>query len=412
MAQAHADIPQGSNGAEPHRRDAAVMFYSHDSYGLGHLRRTLALAHFLDSRSQLIVTGSPLAHRFHFPPRTDYIKLPAVVKRGKGRYTARYLEVPFGKVRALRRDILLSAARHVRPDLLIVDNVPAGLKGELLPTLRYLKQHSCRLVLGLRDVVDEAEWVRRTWREDGSYELLDELYDLILVYGHQDVYDVTREYAFSPEASAKTQFVGYLRRDPPKRTVAAMRRELRLESGDRLVLVMAGGGGDGYNLLRAVVAAIELRSNGSRFDCVLLGGPLMPADDRRRVLELVARTDSIRFVDFVDDVASYVAAADVVVSMCGYNSVCELLSAGKSALVVPRIAPRREQLIRAELLSERGLLRFLHPDRLDGRRLLDEIERLLGESNGSAPRMPLDGLPATAAALDELLAARVATAGV
>jgi predicted glycosyltransferase len=332
--------------------------------------------------------------------------LPAVVKRDAGQYESRYLGVPFKKVRALRRDLLLSAARHMRPDLLIVDNVPGGLTGELLPTLRYLKKHGCRLVLGLRDVVDEADWVKETWESDGSYELLDELYDLILVYGREDVYDVAGEYAFSPEARAKTRFVGYLRRDPPSRPAAALRSELRLANGDPLVLVMAGGGGDGYNLLRAVVDATRLGGDGCRFACLLLGGPLMPADHRRRVLELAATADSIHYVDFVDDVASYVAAADVVVSMCGYNSVCELLSAGKSALVVPRITPRREQLIRAELLSERGLLRLLHPDRLDGRRVLDEIHRLLDEPNGHGPRMPLDGLPAAAAALDELLATR------
>lgn len=408
MEQAVAETGLSRNGRAPDRRAAGVMFYSHDSYGLGHLRRTLALAHSLDARSQLIVTGSPLAHRFQFPPRTDYIKLPSVVKQAAGQYESRYLGVPFKKVRALRRDLVLSAARHMQPDVLIVDNVPAGLTGELLPTLRYLKRQSCRLVLGLRDVVDEADWVKETWEGDGSYELLDELYDLILVYGRQDVYDVAGEYGFSPEAAAKTRFVGYLRRDPPSRPADALRRELRVANGDPLVLVMAGGGGDGYNLLRAVVDAIRLGGDGRRFECLLLGGPLMPADHRRSVRELAATTDSIHYVDFVDDVASYVAAADVVVSMGGYNSICELLSAGKNALVVPRVTPRREQLIRAELLSERGLLRLLHPDRLEGRRVLDEIERLLDEPNGHGPRMPLDGLQAAAAAIDELLAGRAA----
>jgi predicted glycosyltransferase len=201
--------------------DAAVMFYSHDSYGLGHLRRTLALARHLRADSQLIVTGSPLAHRFQFPPGTDYIKLPSVLKRGEERYEPRYLRVPFSDVSDLRRDLLLCSARHLRPDVLIVDNVPRGLKGELLPTLAYLKEQSCRLVLGLRDVVDEAEWVKRTWRDDGSYELLDDVYDLILVYGRRDVYDVVEEYDFSPEAAAKTRFVGYLRRDLPTRCAAS-----------------------------------------------------------------------------------------------------------------------------------------------------------------------------------------------
>jgi predicted glycosyltransferase len=259
-------------------------------------------------------------------------------------------------------------------------------------------------VLGLRDVVDEAEWVKRTWRDDGSYELLDDVYDLILVYGRRDVYDVVEEYGFSPEAAAKTRFVGYLRRDLPVRGADAVRHELQLGS-DPLVLVMAGGGGDGYALLRTVLEAIRLGGDHRRFACLLLGGPLMPAEDRRRVLELAAGERSIRYVDFVEDIASYVAAADVVVSMGGYNSVCELLSAGKTALVVPRVAPRREQLIRAELLDKRGLLRLLHPSRLDPRTVLEEIERLLAAAPLDPPRLPLDGLAGTEAAIDELLIA-------
>ena len=385
---------------------AGVMFYSHDTYGLGHLRRTLTLARFLPAtrplRSQLIVTGSPLAHRFQLPPLTDYVKLPSVLKTGAEHYEARYLRMPFAHVRDLRADMLLSTARHLRPELLIVDNVPSGMKGELLPTLRYLHEQDCRLVLGLRDVLDEPDWVRKSWRRNGSYELLDELYDLILVYGRQDVYDVAAEYGFSPEAEAKTRYAGYLGHEPPARDPAAVRDELGLVTG-RLVLVMAGGGGDGYALLRAVARAS--RRNGSRpdYDLLLLGGPLMPREDRRKVLAIAAGDPAIRYLDFTEDVASYVAAADAIVSMGGYNSVCELLSAGKCALVVPRIRPRREQLIRAEALSRLGVLRMLHPGELTATRVRAEIEQLL--ERPGAERMPLDGLPAAAAAIDELLGA-------
>jgi predicted glycosyltransferase len=387
-------------------RPASVMYYSHDTYGLGHLRRTLTLARFLPTVhrlvSQLIVTGSPLAHRFQLPPQTDYIKLPSVLKIGFDRYEARHLQVPFSWVRNARKDILLSAARHVRPELLVVDNVPCGLKGELLPALRYLNEQGCRLVLGLRDVVDEADWVRQAWERDRCFEAIDELYDRILVYGRRDVYDLAHEYGFSPDAEARTRYVGYLRRDAPTRGPQELKAEHGL-TGDRLVLVMAGGGGDGYELLASVVHAMRAAGEQRRYDCVLLGGPLMPPDHRKRVLEMVASDRRIRYVDFVDDVASYVAAADAIVSMGGYNSVCELLTAGKPAIVVPRIKPRREQLIRAEALSHLGHLRLVHPDDLTPQRMLAEIEAVIDSPFPTARPMPLDGLPGAAAALDELL---------
>jgi predicted glycosyltransferase len=398
-ASAYDACPEDRRGA------LGVMFYSHDTYGLGHLRRTLTLARFLQAggplRSQLIVTGSPLAHRFQFPPDTDYIKLPSVVKVGAEQYESRYLSMPFASMRDLRKELLLSAGRHFRPQALVVDNVPAGLKGELVPTLRDLKRTSCRLILGLRDVVDEADWVRRAWTRDGSYALLEEVYDRILVYGRQDIYDVVTEYDFSLNAAAKTRFVGYLRRAPGTRAAEDIRADLGVQA-DRLVLVMAGGGGDGYRLLGGVLDATRLAGARHRFDCLLLGGPFMPPDDRRRVLELAAAEPQIHYIDFVEDVASYIAAADVVIAMGGYNSVCELLSAEKPAIVVPRIAPRKEQLIRAEALSRRGLLRMIHPDQATPERLLEEMERLVERPAPVRP-MAMDGLPAAAAELEAVL---------
>ena len=376
-------------------RIARILLYSHDTYGLGHLRRTLALARFLRSRtpavSQLIVTGSPLAHRFRLPADADYIKLPSVVKVAADKYESRDLSLPFGAVRGLRRDLLLATARRFRPDALVVDNVPTGLKGELVPALHHLRSARCRLILGLRDVVDEPGWVRNAWARDGSYQLLDEVYDRILVYGAREIYDLVGQYDFSPAAAAKTRFVGYLPRERGARTPAEIRAELSV-GAERLLLVMAGGGGDGYELLRAVVEAIGLASNTPQFQCLLVGGPLMPPDDRRRVAEIARTQPSVRYIDFVEDMASYIAAADAVVSMGGYNSVCELLSLGKPALIVPRIYPRKEQLIRARALGGRGLLRMIDPAELSPERLFDELLQLLDAGAPAGASVPIDGL--------------------
>ena len=168
------------------------------------------------------------------------------------------------------------------------------------------------------------------------------------------------------------------------------------------MLVMAGGGGDGYDLLWAALEASQLEGRpGSHF--LLLGGPLMPAKHRRRVLALAGRQDRVHYLDFVDDAASYVAAADVVVSMGGYNSVCELLSLRKPAIVVPRVSPRREQLIRAQALARRGFVRVIHPDALRPERLLEEMNRLVDDRTSRRPPFALDGLPAAAAELEALL---------
>jgi predicted glycosyltransferase len=391
-------------------RDARrFMLYSHDTYGLGHLARTLTLAGYLRSRwpgtSQLIVTGSPLAHYFRLPEDADYLKLPSVVKVAADHYEARSLALRFEEVRALRSEILLSVARNLAPDALIVDNVPAGLEGELKPALLHLKEASpsTRLVLGLRDIVDDAARVRRAWTRDGVYELLEEVYDLVLVYGDRQVYDVVAEYGLRPRAAAKTRYVGYLRRESSTPSASQARADLHARS-NRLVLVMAGGGGDGYYLLRTALDALRLRPEAARFDWVLVGGPLMPARHQHSLEHLAAGTPGAHFRRFVPDLAAYVAAADAVVSMGGYNSICEILTADRPSVVVPRVDPRTEQLIRAEALRKRSRIRVIHPRDLTPSRLIDEVDELVELESPASDLPDLEGLQGAAGELEEVLA--------
>lgn len=391
-----------------------LMLYCHDTFGLGHLRRTLTLAHYLrrcwDDAPQLIVTGSPFAQSFRLPEDADYVKLPCVEKIGDDRYRARSLPMSLAAIRKLRGDIVLSAARHLRPDVLIVDNVPAGLRGELLPTLTYLKESSpgTRLVLGLRDIVDAAPQVRRAWLRDGAYRLLDDVYDLILVYGDREVYDVVREYGFSSRAAAKTRFVGYLERcragDTDRVPAASDART------HPRVLVTAGGGGDGYSLFRTALATASVAPAAGRFEWLLVGGPLLPRAHRDSLAALTARSPSVRFLPSSEELLDHVAAADVVVSMGGYNSLCEILSLARPAVIVPRIAPRQEQVIRACALSERGLVRMVHPDALTPRRLAEAVDEVVGQPVPSDRKPSFKGLPGAAAELEDLLRRSVRTA--
>jgi predicted glycosyltransferase len=373
-----------------------ALLYCHDTFGLGHLRRTLGLVDALLGRrpdlAALVATGSPLAHAFRLPPGLDYVKLPAVRKVGAGRYESRSLPLSFAEVSALRRDLLLSVARHVRPELVVVDNVPGGLDGELLPTLRALQRAGdTRLVLGLRDVVDDPGRVRRTWTRDGSYELLDDVYDRVLVYGQEDIFDVAAEYGFSPAARAKTRYIGYLRRDG---RTSRSGPEVR-----PFVLVTAGGGEDGFELLRA---AVESRRTAVG-SCLVVTGPFLPAYRREELARLAETVPQTRVVDFVPDLPAVIAEADAVVSMGGYNTVCEILSARRPAVIVPRVDPRFEQLLRARALERRGLVRVVHPHELTPAALAAHVAALLTHDARGGRPVDLSGFDRAAAELDELI---------
>ncbi len=398
--------------------DPSVLFYCHEGGGLGHLSRALTIGRSLRTRwpamAQLLVASALPAGSLTVPPETEFVKLPGVRWVGPDYeaaepYQPRVLPIAFGALHAMRREMLLAIARHFRPDLVLVDQMPAGLAGELTPMLRELQRAApgTRFVLGLRDIPGNGpvEIVRQVWERDGAFALLEELYDRVLVFGQRDVYDAVAQLGLSPQVAAKVRYVGYLRRERRTRSPQQVRRELELRTG-RLVLVTVGGGGEGSSTLRAVLEALRSRSEAPGFDCLVVAGPLMPAAEREQLRALLPPDGSIRLLDAVVDLVDYVAAADVVVARAGYNTVCEILSFARPAVLIPRATdPSPEQLLRAEALAQRGLARLIRPDALTPERLLGAIEDLLAQPDLPPPASGLDlnGLPGTVRQLEALL---------
>jgi predicted glycosyltransferase len=393
------------------------LLYCHDSIGLGHVRRAHVLGQALQARwpamVQLLVIGLYESPLFAWPAGTDYVKLPSIRYVGRGRgpdpWTSYLPSLSLAETRAMRRDILLTVARHFRPDVFLVGHLPAGQGGELLPTLGYLRA-SCphtRLILGMRDIMDEAGRLREMWTRDGAYAVLDQLYDLILVYGQREIYDLAEQAALPAPTAAKLRYVGYLRRQPGPPSPAQLRRELNLGAGP-IALVAVGGGVDGFDLLQAALEAADLGAGTPRdLHWVLVSGPLMPAVDRERLKSAVRPGTRVRVLDSVDDLTGYIAAADVVVSRAGYNSVCEILSFDRPAVLVPRVRfgveENLEQLIRAEAFSRRGLVRMLHPKEMTPARLLAEVVELLGRPRQPMAGLDMDGVPAAVTAIAQVL---------
>ena len=137
-----------------------VLIYSHDSFGLGHLRRCRTIAHSLVAHHKklnvLILSGSPIVGRFSFRSRVDFVRVPGIIKLRNGEYTSLNLDFHVEQTLALRASIIEHTARVFRPHLFLVDKEPLGLLGEVRSTLALLRrQGESRLVLGLRDIMDD-----------------------------------------------------------------------------------------------------------------------------------------------------------------------------------------------------------------------------------------------------------------
>ena len=189
-----------------------ILMYSHDTYGLGHIRRTMAIASYLlgPRINILILTGSPIAGRFSFPEQIDFVRIPGMIKKTKDEYLPLSIKINARHALDIRKNIITATAKTFQPQLFIVDKEPLGLRKEVLPTLKWLQRcrPNTRAILGLRDIMDDAATVKKDWDEKGVYEVLESLYSEIWVYGDREFYDPIAEYDISESISRKIYFTG------------------------------------------------------------------------------------------------------------------------------------------------------------------------------------------------------------
>ncbi|MEZ5776658.1 MAG: hypothetical protein R3D33_18680 [Hyphomicrobiaceae bacterium] len=382
---------------ERFERNARVLIYSHDSFGLGHLSRCRAIAHSLvDHRpdiSVLILSGLPIIGSYPFRPRVDFVRFPGVVKLKNGSYTARGLDVSIEDAIELRQSIIRCAAETFRPDVFLVDKEPLGLRGEVESTLVMLKSRGTRLVLGLRDIMDGPDILKSEWDRKDAVPALVDLYDDILVYGCEAIYDPLLGIEMPRSVTNKMTYTGYLRRSGAD-DVEAGPSAAKAEPSP-YVLVTTGGGGDGAELIEWVMRAYEADA-GIPYRAEIVLGPFMANDDQQRFRSRAAALGEgrVTITTFVNDLAQLMRGSVGVVGMGGYNTFCEILTHDKPSLIVPRTVPRLEQFIRASRMEELGLVRMLVDDgRSDPQVMAGAIRGLAGAPPPSKARIAglLDG---------------------
>lgn len=364
-----------------------LLVYSHDAFGLGNIRRMLAICEYLlskmDNLSILLVSGSPMIQGFRLPRGLDYIKLPCLNRGQTGDVAVKYLGTNIDETVKLRSDLILSAVTNFQPDLLLVDKKPYGLKNELTATLNYLQvvRPETKLVLLLRDILDTPETTIADWQKHGYCEAVEKFYDLVLVVGTPEVFDTAKEYQFPPAIAEKVRFCGYIRRQPGFKNRIQIRQELQVSPQEHLILVTPGGGEDGYQLINTYLSGLALLPAQHNLQSLIICGPEMPEEQKNLLYKKACIYPQVKIKEFTDDLMSYIGAADAIVSMSGYNTICEILSLQKPAVIVPRVKPSQEQLIRAERMAHLGLFKAIHPDNLNPKTLINAVLSQLNQQH-------------------------------
>ncbi|MHA7283233.1 glycosyltransferase family protein [Arthrobacter sp. TMS2-4] len=347
--------------ADSQPEELRVVLYSHDSQGLGHTRRNLAIAHALSAGlpgctnrpvTGLLVTGESSATRFDVPAGWDWVVLPGI-RKGTDGYRPRHLRVGQDALIQLRTHLVGAVFDRFRPHLIVVDRHAFGVDGELAQALARLRlEHpTCRVVLGLREVLDDPHAMKQEWSRIGGIDTLGTAFDQIWVYGDPTIHDPLRTGEIPETLGPLVRYTGYL-------AEGRVARGRSTPVSRPYVLTMTGGGADGLALVLAATGA-EVPEG---YEHLVITGPQMPKEHRRRVQRAARPGTSV--VTKVRDALSEIRGASAIVSMGGYNSVSEIMTTSTPALIVPRTEPRTEQLIRASELARHGIVDMCHPDDL------------------------------------------------
>ncbi|MGY6529418.1 MAG: glycosyltransferase family protein [Cyanobacterium sp.] len=351
-----------------------IVLYSHDTMGLGHKRRNLLIAQNLGISLKnvdiLLITGTNKSNELETLEGVDFVTLPALYKNDAGGYQAKQWQMSIDEIVKMRSHIILTTIQSFKPDILIVDNVPKGAMGELKPTLKYLKKETKTFcILGLRDILDEPKTIYQEWKKAKNEKIIRNYYNEVWIYGDPTIYDGIKEYKFSADIVDKFRYTGYL--DQRTRLEFTSNKSSFKLNNKSLALCMVGGGQDGANLV-LTFAQTNFPDN---VQGIIITGPFMPLEIQNKLLKIAKNKSDLWIWKYVKEPTLLLKEAKWVISMGGYNSTSEVLSFEKRALIIPRVNPRQEQLMRIKRLEELGLADMLHPDDLNP----DSLARWLRE---------------------------------
>jgi len=382
-----------------------IAVYCQYVLGIGHLFRMLEICRALERHDVLLITGGPPvdapmpSHVRHFPMTS--LKMDTDFRRLLPMEEGADVEL----IKAQRQRLLNDIFTAEKPDVALIELYPFGRKAfffEIDPLLKLIRSQGpprCLTVCSLRDILvekkDPEDFEKRVIRALGAS------FDALLVHGDPQVIRLDATFERVSDIPVPLTYTGYVVAAVPPGARQRVRTALGLCPQERLVVASAGGGRIGKRLLKAMVSAMDFIDSDLRCRLHLFTGPFIDTPDFKKLYRRSG--GNIRIERFTTQFLSYLAAADLSVSMGGYNTCMNILSARVPALVWP--SPRdQEQRMRVECLSRLGAMQQLSEAELDPRRLASSIETRLRQSDGPTVKVDMQGAVNTARWLEDWVA--------
>jgi predicted glycosyltransferase len=375
-----------------------IIQYCQHVLGIGHLFRSLEICRALGGHDVILVTGGPQADT-DLPGHVRQVRLPDLQMNieFKGLYSSQKNKT-LDQIKEQRQKRLFDLFKKEKPDVFLVELYPFGRKAfrfELDPVLQAIGEQrlpACRVVCSVRDILVEKEDAAK--HEARAVNTLNRYFDAVLVHADPNLAQINETFNRFDEIKIPVVYTGYIARRPAPDAGEKMRRQLQIGRDESLILASAGGGNVGAPLLGAVICAFDRLREKHRLYLKVFTGPYVDPGEFNRLKRLAG--NNVEINKFSPDFLAYMAAADLSVSMGGYNTTMNILATGVSALVWP-FPQNREQRMRAARLEEMGILKVVDDEDLDPDRLAGMMARGLSAAERLPVKIDLNGAANTAA---------------
>jgi predicted glycosyltransferase len=382
-----------------------IIFYCQYVWGMGHLVRSLEFARALSDHNVTLIAGGQKVE-VDLPEHVELVRLPVLYMDEK--FTrlipgdpGRSLE----QIQQERKNTLYSQLEKKQPDLFIVELYPFGRSifgYELEPLLADMRAGQfgrVKTVCSLRDILVEKK--DPPAYEERVLKKLNRYFDALLVHSDAGLLRLNETFTRVGDINIPLVYTGFITQQADPAAGRRLRQELKIASGGKLIVASAGGGRSGFNLLTSVLDACELLREHLPFRLEVFCGPFMDQGEYERLSARSApgrriRRYTTRFMD-------YLSAADLSVSLAGYNTCMNLLVTKVPALVFP-YSRQQEQPMRAGKIKKYLPMKVLKEAEMQPAGLSRHIAQML-QRNGATGEVPinLDGATNAARYLNQLI---------
>lgn len=374
-----------------------IVLYCQHVLGIGHFFRSLEICKALKIHEVILVTGGPRVET-SLPVNVREIHLPGLMMDSNfKRLFSTNRAKSIHRVKSDRQKIIYNVFEKEAPDLFIVELYPFGRKSfrfEIDPILKGIRKRElpkCRVVCSLRDILVEKEDVLKYERR--VVNSLNTYFDALLIHADPDLIKLDETFSSIADISIPLTYTGFVTPKPTPGTRLMLRKKLGIGKDELFVVASAGGGNVGTPLLETVIKAIEYMKMGQNLYLYVFAGPFMDKSDFENLQKLAVKR--MQIARFTPDFLSYLAAADLSVSMAGYNTCMNILAAQVPSLIWP-FSQNREQRLRAERLSRLKAMDVLDNKDLRPDRLAFLMDKVIARDFRPRVRIDLNGATNTA----------------